>query len=162
MTNHEHEEIELELQRLRPAPLPPQLIDRLKAQHPLLESKPCTHKQAISWAEVLRVLRWWPAAATAMAALALLVFAWSRAPGSAPVSLALSTVRPAFVADEVQIDRHLVAAYDAVATLPEGEPVRFRCWEWLDEVTMRDRASGIVIQQSIPRFEAVPVEYEIY
>jgi hypothetical protein len=56
----------------------------------------------------------------------------------------------------------LVAAFDAVARLPDGQPVRFRCREWSDGVVLRDSARGIVIEQRMPRLEVVPVSFETY
>jgi len=70
--------------------------------------------------------------------------------------------RPALKADDIQIDRQLVAAFDAIAHLPDGEPVRLRCREWADEVVMRDSARGITIERHIPRVEVVPVSFETY
>jgi DNA-directed RNA polymerase specialized sigma24 family protein len=69
---------------------------------------------------------------------------------------------PVLEADDVEIDRRLITAFEAVATLPTGEPVRFRCSEWSDEVVLRDRARGVVIEQRTPRFEVVPVRFETY
>jgi hypothetical protein len=49
-----------------------------------------------------------------------------------------------------------------VAHLPNGEPVRFLCREWRDEVILRDPARGIVIERQTPRLEVVPVRFETY
>jgi len=65
-------------------------------------------------------------------------------------------------ADDVEIDQRLVSSFDAVAQLPSGLPVRFRCREWADEVVLRDTARGIVIEQRAPRLEVVPVSFEMY
>jgi hypothetical protein len=70
--------------------------------------------------------------------------------------------RPALKADDVEFDQQLVAAFDAVARLPGGQPVRFRCREWADAVVLRDSARGIVIEQRTPRLEVVPVSFETY
>ena len=56
----------------------------------------------------------------------------------------------------------MVASFDAVARLPGGEPVRFRCREWADDVVVRDPARGIVIERRTPRLEVVPVSIETY
>ena len=64
--------------------------------------------------------------------------------------------------DDVQIDRQLVAAYDAVAQMPDGEPVRFRCQQWMDEVVLNDAARGLRIEQRTPRFEVVAAKLETY
>ena len=70
--------------------------------------------------------------------------------------------RPALAADNVEIDRTLVAAYDAVARLPGGEPVRFRLNEWADDVILRDSARSVVVEQRTPRVEVVPVGFDVY
>jgi hypothetical protein len=65
-------------------------------------------------------------------------------------------------ADAVEIDKPLVAAFDTVARLPGGEPVRFRCREWNDHLVMRDSARGVVFEQDVSRIEVVPVSIETY
>jgi hypothetical protein len=65
-------------------------------------------------------------------------------------------------ADDVEIDRQLVNAFDAVATLPDGEPVRVRCQQWIDEVVLRDNKHGVAIQQRTPRFEVIPLRFETF
>jgi len=64
--------------------------------------------------------------------------------------------------DNVEIDRQLVSAFDAVARLPSGEPVRFRCRQWMDQVVLRDSRRGLEIEQRQPRLEIVPVGFETY
>jgi hypothetical protein len=65
-------------------------------------------------------------------------------------------------ADDVQIDEQLVSTFDAVAPLPSGEPVRFRCRQWLDEVVLRDSKRGVEVTRRVPRVEVVPVSFETY
>jgi len=65
-------------------------------------------------------------------------------------------------ADDVEIDRQLVDAFDAVATMPDGEPVRVRFQQWMDEVVLRDNKHGVAIQQRTPRFEVIPVGFETF
>lgn len=65
-------------------------------------------------------------------------------------------------ANVVRVDQALVSSYDAVAQLPSGEPVRFRCRKWMDDVVMKDKSHGLVIEQSIPRVEVIPVRFETY
>jgi hypothetical protein len=72
------------------------------------------------------------------------------------------TVTPPLKADSVQIDEQLVGAFDAVGRLPNGEPVRFHCREWMDNVVLRDKTRGVVIEQRTPRVEVVPVRFETY
>jgi len=69
---------------------------------------------------------------------------------------------PALKADDVRIDSTLVASFDAVASLPGGEPVRFRCEEWVDEVQLKDTSRGLVFNQRVPRVTVVPVCFETY
>jgi hypothetical protein len=68
----------------------------------------------------------------------------------------------ALKADDVKIDSTLVSSYDAVASLPDGEPVRFRCEEWVDEVRLKDSSRGLVYSQKVPRVTVVPVCFETY
>jgi hypothetical protein len=75
------------------------------------------------------------------------------APGAAN-----SRLRP----NDVQLDRRLVGAFDALAQLPGGETVRFRCQEWTDQMTLRDAARGIEVVQRTPSFEILPVRFETY
>ncbi|HEY9175623.1 MAG TPA: hypothetical protein VI136_25370, partial [Verrucomicrobiae bacterium] len=79
--------------------------------------------------------------------------------GSSPIAAAES---PPMKADQVEIDRKLLASFDAVASLPDGEPVRFRCREWVDAVTLRDSDRGVEITHRTPRLEVVPVSFETY
>ena len=65
-------------------------------------------------------------------------------------------------ADNVEIVEQLVATFDAVAHLPDGAPVRFRCSEWFDDVVLRDSSRGILIQHRMPRLEVEPVSFETY
>jgi len=108
------------------------------------------------------LLRRWlvPATAVLVAAVVLWRVPLSRTPETGPQEIA-STV-PAVKADDVQIQQELVKSFDTVAVLPSGEPVRFRCREWLDEVTLRDKRSGLMIEQRTPRVEVIPVRFETY
>jgi hypothetical protein len=65
-------------------------------------------------------------------------------------------------ADNVQFDRELVSAFDAVAQMPDGEPVRLRCREWMDRMVLSDRERGLVVEQRVPHVEVVPVRFETY
>jgi hypothetical protein len=77
---------------------------------------------------------------------------------SMPVSFRIKPPR----AEEIEIGRTLLATFDAVAELPSGEPVRFRCQQWADTTMFRDRARGINVEQSTPRLEVVPVSLDTY
>jgi hypothetical protein len=75
-----------------------------------------------------------------------------------PISSRVKPAKP----EEIEIGRTLVATFDAVAELPSGEPVRFRCQQWADTTRFRDRARGINVEQSTPRLEIVPVSLDTY
>jgi hypothetical protein len=109
------------------------------------------------------LLRWLVPTTAAAAAVAVLLV-WRPAglqpdPHGQPI---FPLASPALKADDVEIGRQLVAAFDAVGHLPDGEPVRFRCREWADEVVLHDSARGIVVEQRTPRLEIVAVNYETY
>ncbi len=152
---------EAELRGLTPARPPADLMVRLATARPA--PRPGCGD---GWRSVFQFTAWryrlrGRATATAAAVAGLLLWR-SLEPGSAPDRRARaprpSTLRP----DTVEFDRQLVAAFDAVARLPGGEPVRFRCREWADAVVMRDSARGVQIEQRTPRLEIVPVRLEIY
>ena len=163
MNDCEHELFEAELRRLAPARPPAALLERLAAtsqprpaRNPQLSS---IHNQLSGW----RLLRWLvPATAVGAAAAILLV---GRSPGPAShrrADLPVAPAQPGLKADDVEFDQQLVASFDAVAQMPDGQPVRFRCREWADAVVLRDSARGIEIEQRTPRLEVVPVRFEIY
>jgi hypothetical protein len=74
----------------------------------------------------------------------------------------VTQAKTALKADNVEIDRQLLTSFDAVARLPGGEPVRFRCREWMDQLVVRDSSRGVVIEQRAPHLEIVPVGFETY
>lgn len=88
-------------------------------------------------------------------------------PGSQPVrTTRVTNAGPSrsgvIQANQVEVDQELVAAFDAIAQLPDGEPVRFRCREWNELVTLHDSARGVVIERQEPRFVIVPIRFETY
>jgi len=99
-------------------------------------------------------------------ALGLVLFLVVRPGGKqAPGRLATSAAPadPAVIkADRVEVDQELLATFDAVTQLPGGEPIRFRCREWKDQVTLHDSARGVVIERREPRLEIIPVRFETY
>ena len=164
MNDRDHELFEAELHRLKPAKPPEEFMARLAAAQPALPVRPQVRSrlgfQPVAW---WRRLRWLaPATAAAVVVVALLV--WGLAsPGNKPQTRPIvASARPALKADEVEIDRRLVAAFDAVARMPDGEPIRFRCREWTDAVIWRDSTRGIVVEQRTPRLEIIPVSFETY
>jgi hypothetical protein len=110
---------------------------------------------------------WWrdwrwltPALAAALAGL-LVVLANVK---SGPRSGKQAPAPPAygFMAGDVQMDRQLVSDFDVVAKLPSGEPVRFHCKKWNDQVVMTDTNRGVEIVRDSPSVEVVPVRFETY
>ena len=156
MSDCDHELFEAELRKLAPAPPPAELMAKLAAAIP----QPSTLSPQPSWHLLLRWLV--PATAATALAAALLVW-WSSNPGGQRRGRpAVALLQTASKADNIEIDRQLVAAFDAVARLPDGQPVRFRCREWADAVVLRDPARGLVIESRTPRLEVVPVSLETY
>jgi hypothetical protein len=172
LQDQELKSFEAELRKVQVAPAPDALISRLLAvrprPQPTVVDRIHSEPQAYAWTRLLR----WLAPATALGALLLVTFGRhpsppagpsgtnSQQPQSASASLA-SAVQPGN-RDEIEIGRTLVATFDAVAEMPSGEPVRFRCQEWADTTVFRDRARGIAIERSTPRLEIVPISFETY
>lgn len=177
MNSHEPDLLEAELRRLAPAPLPDALKQRLTDLRPTIAPQSATEpvaktasasqpqrtlvlRQPPLWQFLLR----WLVPATAAIVVLLAVLVWRPSPPAVPrpaasaPTLAQKSPNP----KDVEIDRQLVASFDAVARLPGGEPVRFRCRQWADDVVVRDPTRGIVIERRTPRLEVVPVSYETY
>jgi len=158
------ENFEAELRRLKPATPPTDFMARLAAISPPTPERAETRAPQVSVADAWRQIFRWLVPATAGVGLLVAALVWaglkpaSQMSGSRPQAAA----KPALKPDDVQIDRQLVAAYDAVAQLPGGEPVRFRCQQWMDEVVLRDSARGVQIEQRTPRFEVVAAKLETY
>ncbi len=168
--DHDFQGLEAELRRARPAQPPADFLQRLIAEVPgqvtERRSKDSLQTQLggskrnrrlgspdfVASSVWLRRLLWW---ATATAVLVLLGAVVWQANRPAFTNVALK-------ADDVRIDRQLVSTFDTVAPLPSGEPVRFRCEEWMDEVVLRDSRRGIEVVRRVPRIEMVPVRFEIY
>ena len=170
MIEHEQDEFEKQLRRTRPAALPADFAARLRAAEPERQALEKSAPFVPSWADYFRrhwkAVRWFiPATAAGLAAM----LAWhgSQPFASRPVHSASglptdNDAVPTLKADEVKIDQKLVSSFDAVARLPGGEPVRYRCENWLDKFVLSDRARGVVVENSRPRFEVTTVGYETY
>jgi hypothetical protein len=172
----EQRQMEAELKSLRLAQVPAGLGERLLTARRLAVGA----NTSAPFRPQLRVglLRWWrwvlPAAGAA--ALMLLVASpWrTRQPDSAPApgepteqsnhsqAPALPTALAADTPEEMDIDRQLVSAFDAIAELPTGEPVRVHCRQWSDTMVFRDPERGITVERSTPRLEIIPVRFETY
>ena len=163
MNDRDPELFEAELRKLAPARQPAELMSRLAAVRPApapVFPQPSTRNPQLPG---LALLRWLGlAAAGAAVAAALLVWWPSRPENRQPSRPLVPAAEPALKADDVEIDQQLVAAFDAVAWLPDGQPIRFRCREWADAVVLTDTARGLVIEQRTPRLEVVPVSFETY
>jgi anti-sigma-K factor RskA len=159
MNDHELESFEAELRALKPAPPPPELLARLETASPIKELTPPRPALRARW-QAPNFWRWFaPATAVVALALAFGIGRWQHGP--APKQAATPPQVPASP-DVVEIDRQLVASYDAIAEVSGGIPVRFHCQEWEDKVFFRDPLRGIAIERRTPRLEVVPVSLETY
>lgn len=104
--------------------------------------------------------RWLAPALAAAVALIIVVSQGDRERNSATSTTAASV--PTLRADQVEIDRQLLGSFDAIANMPDGEPVRFRFQEWMDAVTVRDSVRGVEVVHRTPRIEVVPVRFATY
>ena len=163
MNEFEPELLETELHRLKPAPPPEEFMercaDKLAAGVRHRTISPVAARHYTAWGRLLR----WLAPVTAAAVIATL---FSIKPSTkftkVPAPSLPAPEGETMNADDVEIVQELVATFDAVAHLPSGEPVRFRCSEWIDDVVLRDSTRGILIQNRVPRLEVEPVSFEIY
>jgi hypothetical protein len=166
VTDQEQKQFEAALRKTRLVKLPGELRSRLLAAAPPKKARSAPPWPALAVLGWLRVLRL--ALPTAAAAVLVGLVVWrGRAlrskPGPADAKphagiIAVSPVK----ADDVQIDQELVSSFDTLARLPGGEPVRFRCNQWVDQVTLSNKAQGLVLQERTPRLEVVPVRFETY
>lgn len=153
---------EADLQRRKPAAPPAEFMARLIAANPPAAPEPPPVARTTALLALWRSLRWWLAPAMACL-LGLLVFVQTRHEVHFSVPLPAETAEaPAVKADSIHMDSELVSTFDTVARLPSGEPVRFRCREWVDEVKLRDHTRGVVVERRTPRVEVVPVRFETY
>jgi len=158
---NEPELFESELRRLKPARLPGEFESRLRMQPPpsSREFEPQRRLQVwrSRWSSWLR----WLAPGMAVVVGLLLVGSRLNRDGD-PVPSKPAVSVPAFKADQVEIDRQLLGSFDAVADMPDGEPVRFRFQQWMEAVTLRDSVRGVEVVQRTPRIQVVPVSFATY
>ncbi len=165
MNDSEQDLFEQELRRLRPAAPPLDFRERLLAARrvaPTPNRVPRRPQSGFSLAS--RILRWL-VPATAVGVVAFLFWRPQfRSPdhGQELATQNSGDLAPAVEADHVQLEEKLLRSFDAVALLPGGEPIRFRCQEWMDELTVRDQERGVTIEQRSPRVEVIPVRFETY
>lgn len=171
MTDHEQDDFERQLRQTKPARLPEDFSARLLATNPQRKNdiKPLPGVSSVSdFLGTLRLsLRWLIPASVVVLAVTL---AWR---GSLPVAPRTSNFASdsktdigaatlLLKADDVKIDQRLVSSFDAVARLPGGEPVRFRCENWMDQVVLSDKSRGLVVENSKPRIEVLAMGFETY
>jgi hypothetical protein len=160
MNEEEQRKMEAQLRQCFPARLPEQLMARIFA------GQSCYQHQATlqprnpaglpGWFGVLRWL-----APAAVAVVIFMVWRKERLPtGKAEATRGKPVA--ALNANGVQLNEKLVSSFDAVAQLPSGEPVRFRVQKWQDNVVVKDKARGLLVSESAPRWEVVPVGFETY
>ena len=178
MDENELQRLEARLESIRPAPPPAGFLRRLKSETPALVAERRAHTPAatpsaqardidapvpVSGLDPVRCWAWVPSLvrlllpATALVVVGAIIWRANLPAKPAPESR-LTPVR----ADHVRIDQQLVSSFDTVAPLPSGEPVRFRCREWMDEVMLRDSRRGVEVTRRVPRVEVVPVRFETY
>ena len=159
MTQDEQERLEATLRQVTPAAPPEELMARLRATgvEARLNRQPA-EKMAFRWANMFQGWR----AAAVIAPAAAVILLWLALRPAATADKAIPSDSTGIRANAVQVGHSLVASFDTVAQLPGGEPVRFRCREWQDDVVVHDDAHGVVITKSTPRVEMVPVRFETY
>jgi hypothetical protein len=166
MTDLEQENFESQLRRTKPATPPEDFAARLLAAEPKagvgVESEPSV-PQIPDFLRMLRRTLRWLIPATAVALVTMFVWHGSRQAGSVTNSRTGAVAAASLLkADDVKIDQKLVSSFDAVARLPGGEPVRFRCENWMDQVVLSDKSRGLRVEDSKPRFEVVAMGFETY
>ncbi len=189
MNEQEQEHFEAELRRARPTPLPNDFMARLQAAKPAPEpigQTVATARRAVRGRlgeatlpkadlrprqtqnqpsverPVWETLWRWLVPTLALASIVLLVVKLRSHSDASADKKPLDNVAYGIKADEVQVDQELVSSYDVVAKLPTGEPVRFRCRRWKDQLVVTDKSTGMSIEQNNPRVEVVPVRFETY
>ena len=165
MTEQEQKQFEAVLRRTRPVKLPGELRSRLLAAAPPRKARSAPPWPALAVLGWLRVLRLAIPAAAAVLLAALIIWrntSSSKPQAQRPKSNAGTLAVTPLKADDVKIDQELVSSFDTLARLPGGEPVRFRCNQWVDQITLSNKAQGLVLQERTPRLEVVTVGFETY
>jgi hypothetical protein len=178
MNDNELERFEAQLRSVSPARPPAEFIERLKGETavvvaerrsqavlaaPAAQPEGTAAPEAVrasepaAWAFWQRLVLRWLVPATAVVVVGTIIWRANLPAGHRP-----ETASAPIKADDVQIDQQLVSTFDAVALLPSGEPVRFRCREWMDEVVLRDSKRGVEVARRVPRVDVVPVRFETY
>lgn len=167
MTEQEQEKFEAELRRIKPDKLPAELVERLRALDPPCAARSSAVTSPTSTTPTyLQVLRWL-IPATAMILIAAVIWHGNqtspqKATPDANPQMTAATSPLLLKVDNIEIGKELVSSFDAVATLPGGEPVRFRCQQWMDQVVVKDKSQGLLVENRTPRVVVVPVGFETY
>ena len=166
MTEFDPSDFEKELKRLKPAAPSPEALGRL-SMIPVEKSLCANPVPPVEgfWSRLFRSYWLVPAAAALVIGAVLLSLQLSSRPARSIQKLGTKTAASAnhpIRADQIEIDQQLVTAFDAIARLPDGVPVRFHCREWKDEIVVRDSSRGVVIEREAPRLEVIPVRFETY
>lgn len=164
MSEFNPEQFEAELKRLRPAQPPAEVLNRISTEVTSRATPPSQSRppRRLSW-NWTGLLRWAvPFGALAVVCVALYLKHQVTSLAQPQTHRLASSDRSVLKADKVEIDRQWVADFDAVAKLPSGEPVRFRCEQWMDKVQWRDSRKGLAVEQTTPRLEIVPIRFETY
>jgi len=170
VTDQELEKFEQQLRRSKPAKPPELFTARLLAAEPQTEDSLDSMEAAPPVAVVpdyLRLLRQslrWLVPATAVILGALVIWRSDLPTTGLPTGPEAGNlaVSPALTANDVKIDQQLVSSFDAVTKLPSGEPVRFRCENWMDQVVLSDKSRGLIVENRQPRFEVVALGFDTY
>jgi len=163
MKTNEQDRLEAGLRRIAPAQMPADLMLRLRAAKvaPQRTEIPAP-RRSWRWTEWFAAWRGLAFAEPAVAILLVALLVWRAVqPAVLPGKNDLGRT-PGLQANAVHVDHSLVASFDAVAQLPGGEPVRFHCRQWQDDVVVHDDANGVTISRRTPRVEVVPVRFETY
>lgn len=166
MTELEQEELVAELRQIKPAKLPEDLMVRLRT---IELDNPAPAPRTIAPSPLapsfLQLLRW---LIPVTAAVLITAVIWRGKEGPTEAAsrtnsqVAASMAPENFEADIVEIGKDLVSSFDAVATLPGGEPVRFRCQQWINKVVVDDEKKGLLVESRMPRVVVIPVGLETY
>lgn len=161
MKEQDNEMFEAELRRLKPGKLPgaleSNLVAALAQAKPRKTDRPPVQVRPPTWWLWLR----WLAPATVATLALLLAVTQANRPLPAKSTATVNAGSP-LKADKVKIDRKLLASFDTVANLPDGEPIRFHCREWVDAVTLQDSITGLEVVRRTPRIEVIPVSFETF
>ena len=161
MNDFDPDSFEAELRTLQPAQPDRESLRRIRAGLPGAVCIGRMERPATFPLSTARLMRWLLPASLAVAACAALLaghwggFQKPRQPAPIAATAPLK-------ADHVEIDRQWLTDFDAIGTLPSGQPVRFRCEQWMEKVRIRDSSTGLVLERTAPRLEIVPVKLDVY